>query len=141
MSDCCSTSYEKTVSAAPKRYTCPLNHKEYRQVPIKTVLHNIKQPWKLKMVLQDFYFCDDPECDVVYFALDDNVIYTQELRSMVGVKSRKTDSTLCYCFDITFEQASINPGLKKYVADKSAQKLCECCTRNPSGKCCLKDFP
>lgn len=141
MSDCCSTSRETTGNSAPKRYTCPLNHKEYGQVPVKTVLHNIKQPWDQEKKKQEYYFCDDPDCDVVYFSFDGNVICTGNLRSNVGVKQKAVDSTLCYCFDITFEQALLNPGLKQYVIDKTAQQLCECTTRNPSGKCCLKDFP
>lgn len=141
MSDCCTTSCETTVSPAPKTYTCPLNHKKYRQVPVKTVLHNIIQPWNQEKEKQDYYFCDDPDCDVVYFALDDNVICTHELRSTIGIKCKTADSTLCYCFGITFEQALVNPGLKQYVIEKTAQQMCECATRNPSGKCCLKDFP
>lgn len=140
MSDCCSTGCD-VHNTAPRRYTCPLNHREYRQVSTKTVLHNLRQPWTQKLDQHSFYFCDDPDCEVVYFDQGDYVIYTNELRSDVGAKQKSAEATLCYCFDITFEQASVNPGLKNYVVEMTGKQMCECATRNPSGKCCLKDFP
>jgi hypothetical protein len=140
MPDCCSTDCDAT-RVANKKHPCPLNHREYRQVPVKTVLHHIRHPWEQSLDLQSFYFCDDPDCDAVYFDAEDNIIRTSELRSGVGIKQNRAAATLCYCFDITFEQASLNAGLKKYVIDRTANGMCECSTRNPSGKCCLKDFP
>ena len=140
MSDCCSTNADK-ATAAPGKYTCPLNHREYRQVPNKTVMHQIRHPWEHPFDKHRFYFCDDPDCEVVYFDEENNTICTHELRSSVGIKQNSAAATLCYCFDITFEQASLNSGLKEYVIDKTADRMCECATRNPSGKCCLKDFP
>jgi len=104
-------------------------------------MHQIRTPWQEPLEERSFYFCDDPECDVVYFDEEDNVICSWELRSGIGIKQDSVTATLCYCFDISFEQASLNAGLKEYVINKTSNGMCECATRNPSGKCCLKDFP
>ena len=44
---------------------------------------------------QPYYFCDDPECDVVYFGLDDSLILKSQVRTPVGLKERSEDATVC----------------------------------------------
>ena len=34
-----------------------------------------------------------------------------------------------------------NKEIKDFVIKSTKEKTCACTTRNPSGKCCLKDFP
>jgi hypothetical protein len=48
---------------------------------------------------------------------------------------------LCYCFGISREDFKRDPGLRDFVVAKTKAGECSCETKNPSGRCCLKDFP
>jgi len=139
MSDCCSSSCD--IGTPSKRHRCPVNSKEYKEVTIKTILHHIKEPWSWKEKQQPYYFCEDPDCDVVYFGQDNSVINTAALLTTVGIKEKNPSAMLCYCFSVSFSVAAENPEIKQFIADKTRSGVCACETRNPSGKCCLKDFP
>lgn len=141
MSSCCSPLNSKNNS----RHICPTNGKPYLQVPLSTVLQHIKKPWKMqhdKDIEQQYYFCSDPDCETVYFSEDNQVIAHSELRTVVGIKNPDDIQALCcYCFDITCEEARKDKELKNYVIDKTKNNVCACESQNPSGRCCLKDFP
>mgnify|MGYP001813736208 CR=1 FL=1 len=139
MSDCCSNSCSDIETH--NTHQCPVNGKEYKGVSKKTILHQIKTPWLWNSRQQNYYFCDDPECDVVYFGQDDFVIKKSELRMKVGVKEKSDDALVCYCFGVTAQDAATNPEVKAFVMEETKGHVCECEARNPSGKCCLKDFP
>lgn len=139
MSDCCTNSC--STSGAHNKHRCPVNGKEYTGVSEKTILHHIKEPWIWNGKHQNYFFCDDPECDVVYFGQDDTLIKKSEVRTTVGVKERSNNALVCYCFGVTANEAATNPEAKAFVAEKTKGHICECEARNPSGKCCLKDFP
>lgn len=139
MSDCCSST--NAAGNAPKKHCCPDSGRECQRVSATTILHNISKPWLWMDKNLGYYFCGDPKCDVVYFGQDDSVITTSDLRIPVGVKEETTNSMLCYCFGITLEDTIANPGMKVFVAKKTKDKQCACDIKNPSGKCCLKDFP
>jgi hypothetical protein len=52
--------------------------------------------------------------------------------------------TLCYCFDIRFSDLSDAAAAKQcreFVINQTRNKVCACEQRNPSGRCCLRDFP
>ncbi len=132
MKDCC-------TQTPPKKHRCPVNGQQYSSVSTKTILHNIKTPWNWKNSSQGYYFCDDPECDVVYFGLDDSTIKQSELRKVVGVKENKPHSMVCYCFGVSRQESS-DQSIKEFVIQQTRDKTCACTTRNPSGRCCLKDF-
>jgi hypothetical protein len=51
------------------------------------------------------------------------------------------DLIICYCFDIRLSDYVKNPALKDFVLEKTKAGLCSCKSKNPSGNCCLKDFP
>jgi hypothetical protein len=139
MNDCCPTANPSTQ--APNKYRCPINGREYPRVAITTILHHIKAPWQWPRKQQGYYFCDDPKCDVVYFAEDDSILDTQALRTQVGIKQDSPQATLCYCFGINREVATTDSAAKAFVVQQTKQKSCACAIRNPSGRCCLKDFP
>ena len=124
-----------------KRHKCPVNGNEYKEVPSKTIMHHIKEPWIWEVKQQAYFFCEDPECDVVYFGQDNSVIKASALRTTVGLKKKLKDSLLCYCFGISFSDAENNPAIKQFVIEKTKNNICACESQNPSGKCCLKDFP
>ena len=138
MSDCCSGSC--CHNKADNTHRCPVNGKEYPRVSEKTILHHIKTPWLWQARYQKYYFCDDPDCEVVYFGQDGSVIEKSELRTAVGVKEKSGQSLVCYCFGITADEAATNPQTRKFVLKETREHVCECEVRNPSGKCCLKEF-
>ena len=138
MSHCCTSTH--LVDNASKRYRCPVNGQEYKPVSLTTILHNITEPWQFHDGEQGYYFCDDPECEVVYFGQDNSVINISALRVPVGIKQKSKDATLCYCFGVTLNAFIANPELKAFVIEKTKEKQCACDIRNPSGRCCLKEF-
>lgn len=122
--------------------TCPVNGKTYGKVGLQTILHHIRKPWNKLFPQQQYYFCTDSNCNVVYFAEDNSRVLRNELRESVGQKSRHPHRTICYCFDIKLSDIKNNPQQRKdFVVEKTKQSQCDCQIRNPSGKCCLKDFP
>ena len=136
MSDCC----QKDHTAYPAKHRCPVNGKLYPEVPLKTLRHHIRNPWNVELPNQGYYFCSDPDCAVVYFGEDDSTLNTSQLRTTVWQKQGRPDSTLCYCFGVSVQQAA-TPAIKDFVVQQTKQSLCACEIRNPSGRCCLKDFP
>jgi len=138
MTQCCTSS--NASQSHPKNYKCPVNGKPYNSVSPTTILHHIKEPWKWSPTKQEYYFCDDPDCDVVYFAQDDSTISKSSLRTKVGLKEKTPSSLICYCFGVTRNTAT-NKDIKAFVIKNTKDKTCACTTRNPSGRCCLKDFP
>lgn len=144
MSCCSKQACEQTnteVNPIPRKFNCPANGKAYSLVDPKTMSHHLKQTWNWQALEQGYYFCDDPECDVVYFAEDGSVIKKPELRTAVGIKEMKPDSLLCYCYGVTLKDAQSDASIKEFVIQKTKINECSCDTRNPSERCCLKDFP
>ncbi len=139
MSDCCASN--KGVEQNSKRHVCPENGKRCLEVPYSTVLHHIKEPWNLAPKEQAYYFCDDPECGVVYFGIDDSTIQKGRLRTNVGIKEKSGDALICYCFGVSKSEALTNEKAKAFVVEQTKGSLCSCTTHNPSGRCCLKEFP
>ena len=137
MTNCCST----LQPTQPKKYVCPVNGKSYSEVPVSTVMHHINQPWNYQLGTQAYYFCDDPECDVVYFGLDNTVIKIDSLRTKVGIKERDNKSLICYCFGVDRQQSKNSLEAKAFVIEQTKNHTCTCTSSNPSGRCCLKDFP
>jgi hypothetical protein len=130
----------------PIRATCPANGQLYQRVGRRTVLHQVQKPWKWSLPDQGYYFCTDPDCDVVYFGQDGSVIGSGEIRCSVGQKRRDPERTLCYCFDITHADLLASQGpsaespCKAFVIEQTRQSACDCEIRNPSGRCCLGEF-
>ncbi len=122
-------------------HRCPANGREYGAVGLKTIQQQLDQPWNKELHDQAYYFCTDADCDVVYFGQDDSVISKTELRSSVGIKQSTPDRTICYCFGVSHESAANNPSIRDFVIQQTRLFRCSCETRNPSGRCCLKDFP
>ena len=125
----------------PNKYRCPVNGREYSRVKTRTLLHHVRQPWALPLSTQGYYFCDDPDCDVVYFGQDNTVINRNKVRTPVWQKTADRDADVCYCFGVSKAEAMQDPAAKAFVVQQTKAKQCSCETHNPSGRCCLKDFP
>jgi len=139
MPDCCADAEVNEMT--PRKYRCPVNGREYRAVHLKTMLHHIRQPWKVPLREQGYFFCSDRECDVVYFGQDGAIIPKSALRTKVGIKEDGADDLVCYCFGVTRQEAERNSSIRSFVADKTKESMCSCETSNPSGVCCLVNFP
>lgn len=138
MSDCCSSAGHK---CHPNKARCPACGGECAEVSPRTMLHHIAQPWAWQPAAQRYFFCDEPDCEVVYFGEDGSTLGKSQLRGRVGAKDKAGDGPLCYCFGASHEDYRRDPALKDYVVAQTKAGLCSCDTRNPSGRCCLKDFP
>ena len=139
MNSCCSSS--GCGNKYPTKHHCPVNGRVYAEVSVRTISHHIKEAWNWVPTAEHYYFCDDAGCDVAYFGDDNSCILKSQLRTRVGVKERGEDDLLCYCFGVSKAEFVRNPGSRKFVVAQTKAGLCSCDTRNPSGRCCLKDFP
>jgi hypothetical protein len=127
----------------PDKYVCPVNGQAYASVNRRTVLHQANAPWARHIPEQGYYYCTDPDCDVVYNGEDGSVLMHDELRTQVGQKSRNPEQPVCYCFDIRAADTAAENGstARQFVIDHTRDASCDCEIRNPSGRCCRKDFP
>lgn len=155
MSNCCSSesTTEKDTgdsccsTPAPRKANCPGCQHESQPVEHLTLMHQLKAPLNQQLTEGTFYFCDDNSCDVVYFNSDDMSYRLTDLRQEVGQKSSASDRMLCYCFDIRSDRVTSeiaqhgHSPSKEFVVKMTKNKQCACDIRNPSGRCCLKDFP
>ena len=139
MSSCCSDK-ESRINF-PRKQTCPINHHEYILVQLKTVLHHINDSWNSDLKEQGYYFCEDKNCDVAYFGEDNSVIKKSELRTVVSNAKENNNVLVCHCFGISYADANKNSAIKYFVIQQTKMGNCSCETSNPSGRCCLKDFP
>jgi len=105
------------------------------------MLHHIKQPWIFHLGEQPYFYCDNPKCDVVYFAADARTINKSAIRTRIGIKEYSDDALVCFCFGISKVDAVANKEVKEFVIKQTRATMCSCETTNPSGRCCLKDFP
>jgi hypothetical protein len=139
MSDCCSS---PRPAVHPRQHRCPANGKAYSEVSARTIAHHIRKAWEWQAGECRYFYCDDPDCEVVYFGEDGSVLPKSELRTRIGAKEEASDEALvCYCFGVTRADALHDAGARDYVLGQTKQRNCSCETSNPSGRCCLKDFP
>jgi hypothetical protein len=113
-------------------------------VSTTTLLHQLRRPWSQPLSSEQYYFCAQPGCDIVYFTGSGGQLGTAALRQAVGQKSTESDRSLCYCFDIRHSDLADDVSAKQchdFVINETRNKRCTCEERNPSGKCCLRDFP
>ena len=139
MSECCSTS--GCESSHLKKRRCPSNGREYAEVSARTIAHHIKEAWAWQPAGHRYFFCDDPDCEVVYFGDEGSTILKSQLRTQLGLKEMSDEGLLCYCFGVTKRDFRSNPAVRDFVVGQTKAGLCSCETSNPSGRCCLKDLP
>ena len=93
----------------------------------------------------DYFFCDDPACEVVYFNRDGSSLFRRaDVRERVYQKEPDSaDVLVCSCFQYTRGQVlegAQKDGGKAIVDDITAHiqmGRCACDWRNPQGTCCL----
>ena len=135
---CCAIPHEGDVP------TCPINGQVTRPVPHHTVERLVRSRVSAELRQQPYYFCDAPDCDVVYVsALGDHVITKDLLSVRVGIKETDDPVPLCYCFG--YDRRAIREDIR-HSGDTDIQRVitervrageCRCEELNPSGGCCL----
>jgi len=138
MSDCCGTSNDKSSAA---QVVCPGCLNKGHKISQDTLLHHVAYPWRIKDPSEKYWFCPNFDCHVAYYDSEKNQFTKDQLRTKIGIKEADKDTLICYCFGVSQNDALQNPEIKKFVAEQTKLAKCACTTRNPSGKCCLKDFP
>ena len=142
MSDCCSVN--ETPPAAAEVMACPVSGTRSKQVDLLTVRSLVRQlPFGIK--LGQYYFCDAPGCDVVYFPSHPGapMFRRADLWVRVGAKEAEDPIPVCYCFGITREDiwSEIHQtgacGTAERIRAEVQAGRCACEVKNPSGKCCL----
>lgn len=140
MSACC----EVKPADWPAVMTCPVTERRSKRVDLLTVRSLVRQ-LPLGMPPTAYYFCDDPECDVVYFPSDLQapVFRRADLWVRVGVKEKADPIPVCYCFGFTRKDIieEVRQTGRSTVAERITAEVkagnCACALKNPSGKCCL----
>ena len=137
MAGCCGdTKFDSST-----HHSCPVNGQVYPAVDLRTVLHQVERPWAYSWGDMRHFFCDAPDCDVVYFTQSNQVINRDQLRVRIGQKEQAPDRPLCYCYGVSHAQSLADAAIKPFVIAQTKVGNCSCEVRNPSGRCCLKDFP
>ncbi|MGY8872454.1 MAG: putative iron-sulfur cluster-binding metallochaperone [Pseudomonadales bacterium] len=147
MSTCCSTSNEEVHNNKRQVAICPRCGNGMKPVERLTIVHHVVAPLNQSIPCDPLFFCSCISCSVVYFSNEDFVIETAKVRGEVGQKSVHENRMICYCFDITNKRVMAelaqagHSSSKAFVVEQTRLKNCACNIRNPSGKCCLKEFP
>ena len=105
----------------------------------------IKPELRAKIPLQnEFCFCRNPKCDVVYLRPGEIIFRKKDLSVKVGIKE-PDDSTVsvCYCFGWTPQK--IQEEIKTTGRTTAIERIktqvkagnCYCEVTNPQGACCL----
>jgi hypothetical protein len=124
---------------------CPVAGKPGRRVPPVTVRSLVRDERASETEGRDWFFCDLPDCPVVYFAQDGKTISKDALKVRVGVKEKDGQRPVCYCFGHTVESIRdeiAKTGMSTVLASITAKVKageCSCETMNPKGTCCLGD--
>lgn len=124
---------------------CPITGKRGKRVSLITVQSLVRPDYVTRIEDREWYFCDLPDCDVVYFAENGQTLRKDALKVRVGLKERQAPRLVCYCFDHTVEgiHEEIKCTGRSTVGTAITAKVqageCHCETMNPKGSCCLGD--
>jgi len=142
LAECCAV--KDSQAKAPAVLACPVSGARSKQVDTLTVKSLVRH-LRFDVPTTQYYFCEDPECDVVYFPWpgDAPTFRRGDLLVRVGGKEKSDDVPVCYCFGVTPKH--IEEELRQSGKSSFAQRIkaevqaghCACEVKNPSGKCCL----
>ena len=121
---------------------CSNEGKPVKEITIKSF---VKKP-RLESIkiLDGFYFCETPGCEVVYFSNEQDIYLDKaDVSVRVGIKETDDPIPICYCFGWT--RKKILDQLKRQGFSTAVQEIsakvkageCACEVNNPAGRCCL----
>lgn len=138
MSKCC------TLPPVHDPGLCMVCGKRGLPVSRKTLEHLLRPESRVALRDVPYYFCQTPECRIVYFSNDPIHRFTKEdLTVRVGMKESEDPIPICYCFNFTerdiLEEVKRNGKSRIFeeIAANVKAGLCACEIKNPSGRCCL----
>ena len=139
MSNCCGS----TCESKPKtlKHECPGCHQVALNVSTRTMLQHIKNVWRHDLCDKQNYFCRSNDCEIIYFTEDGEKLKKPDVRTRIGIKEEDDSALICYCFGVSKAVAATDKKAKEFVVTQTKGSTCACETANPSGRCCLKDFP
>ena len=132
----CESSEVEDKNKSRKRQ-CPHCQNTSWPVAMRTLLHHVQFPWNKDIKEDDFFFCDNPRCEMAYFS-DDTQIEKVKLRAF----QPQQQAMLCYCFGISiaaYQEALVNEQaepINTFILDNTRDGLCACEIKNPSSRCC-----
>ena len=106
-------------------------------IPLNLVRHHVIAAWQGQVEGREFSFCDALDCDVVYFTVDGDAIPTGAIRRPPAYKTGRGSDHLCFCFDVSGDDAVGDPDPSPYIRERVRRGECACDVLNPSGACCL----
>ena len=123
---------------------CPMSGARSKQADWVTVRALVRH-LPLDMPPTQYYFCETPDCDVVYFPSDPAApsFHRADVLVRVRIKEREDPIPVCYCFGFTRKDIwdDIAQTGRSTVAERIKREVkagnCACEVKNPSGKCCL----
>lgn len=123
---------------------CPNCKSEGKIIEEKTIKSQLDISL-LELKSDQYWFCSNPNCYIVYFTDMDSEIYKEsDLRELVYQKHiNEKDVLVCYCFKYTVGEI-----IKDYLINNESLLLeeikrgtksgkCACDIRNPQGSCCI----
>jgi len=105
------------------------------------MMQHIKEVWRYSFRDETYYFCRTPDCHVVYFTESGECLNKASIRTRIGIKENDESGLICFCFGVSKAIATTDREAKDFVVKQTMGSTCACETANPSGRCCLKDFP
>ena len=125
------------VYPEPVAEECSKCSESGQPVPLGLVRHHVGKPWAEALDGQEFAFCETPSCPVIYFASDGRSFEAAQLRRVPAYKSGQGADLLCFCFDVTGDDALGAADPIPYIRERVRHGECACNVLNPSGACCL----
>lgn len=144
MSCCNSKLPEENMVKKSDEFTCPKCATKGVKTKLITIENCLLNEFKNQINNKDIYkFCNNPNCDVVYFSYEDTVFFKDNLKEKITLKDGGLDVKTCYCFNIT--KGDIVDEIKstgdcnvvEIIKAKMKDPGCFCETSNPQGACCL----
>lgn len=136
----CNTS-SCSIKSKTVKQVCPVCNQLCLDVPKSTILQHLKQAWLRDLCDEQYFFCRTSDCDVVYFSNTNYIFKKIDVRTSIGIKEQDDTALICYCFGVNKAVAAKNKKAKDFIVAQTKNSTCSCETTNPSGRCCLKDFP
>lgn len=139
----CWASKENSAGLAEQFYACPACNGNTKEVSGITVRHFVIDSLVDKVNKSNYRICLNEDCEVVYYDLDENVIFKkQDMKFPIWYKKDANPKYICYCNHVTEEQiinAVLNDGakdIKDIIRLTGAMKNGKCEINNPLGECC-----
>ncbi len=140
--DCGSSQPRSTIS-------CPCCNRKGVEVKLVTPQHTLRK--SIAVILdstQQYHFCENPGCDLVYYNTTDSHRFTvDDLKNRVTLKDESPDTPLCYCFKVLKQRAleeiartGTTDVIRTIQNKMKPGQSCFCEKSNPRGDCCTGDI-